>query len=76
MNVLLCGLGGMGRVHYANSVLIPDIHICAAVGSGEKDRAEAESTHVRPAEVLAVSQQVPVSSRWPRHAVPAAERAM
>ena len=43
MNVLLCGLGGMGRVHYANSVLIPDIHICAAVGSGEKDRAEAES---------------------------------
>lgn len=43
MNVLLCGLGGMGRVHYANSVLIPGVNICAAVGSGEKDRAEAES---------------------------------
>ena len=42
MNILLIGLGGMGKVHYANASDINGFNIIGVVGKGDFDRKEAE----------------------------------
>ena len=42
MKVLLIGMGGMGKVHYANSKEIDGFDIAAVVGRGADDRRAAE----------------------------------
>ena len=42
--ILLVGLGGMGKVHYANYQHLDGMaHVVAAVGSGDADRRTAAS---------------------------------
>lgn len=42
VNILLVGLGGMGRVHFKNIERIEKAKIVASVGSGEKDEETAK----------------------------------
>ena len=43
MKTVIVGFGGMGRVHYVNTLLIAGTSIVGIVGSGDRDRAAAES---------------------------------
>ena len=42
MKVLLVGMGGMGKVHYANSLEINGFDIIAVLGKGDRDIKEAK----------------------------------
>ena len=42
MKVLLVGMGGMGKVHYANSLDIDGFDIIAVLGKGDRDIKEAK----------------------------------
>ena len=42
MKVLLVGMGGMGKVHYANSLEIDGFDIIAVLGKGDRDIKEAK----------------------------------
>ena len=46
MKILLVGLGGMGKVHFANIALIPCAKIVAAVGKGEGDEKTAKELNL------------------------------
>lgn len=46
VNIILVGLGGMGKVHYSNYKEIPAVEVVAVVGKGEEDERTANSFSV------------------------------
>ena len=46
VNIILVGLGGMGKVHYSNYREIPEVDVVAVVGKGEEDEKTANSISV------------------------------
>ncbi len=46
MNILLIGLGGMGKVHFCNYKYINDAKVIAAIGASDSDKAYAEENGI------------------------------